>query len=160
MSRDPFEDETVDITDLEELDVIIEDNPPRDLSDGLTQLDRLRLNLMERLGDPMRVKYDLVERNIAILNGIENTPDALNDPEFLRLYVGASKVIFGELDKLDEKWDKLSTRRTTNDQLRAFANIELFIEFITEYFDDSEFVIRQFVEFLQSKNMFDISSNL
>tara|TARA_R100000479_G_scaffold56829_2_gene26995 strand:+ start:327 stop:800 length:474 start_codon:yes stop_codon:yes gene_type:complete len=155
---DPFDTDELDITDIEELSVTIEQNPPRDISNELTQLDRLRLNLMERLGDPMRVKYDLVERNIAILNGIENTPDALTDPEFLRLYVGASKVIFTELDKLDEKWDKLSTRRTTNDQLKAFANIELFIEFITEYLDDSEFIIRQFVEFLESKNMFDQES--
>lgn len=140
--------------DLDELDLIIEEHPPKELDYPISPLERLKLNLMEKFGDPMRVKYDLVERNIAILNGIEQNPEALQDPDFLRIYVGASRVIFGELDKLDDKWDRLSSKRVTQDQLQAFANIELFIDFITEQFDDSEFVIRAFIEFLQDKGMF------
>lgn len=134
---------------------------PRDIEKPeISYLQKLRLNLVVSLGSPWRVKYDLIERNIAILNLIETDPKKLHDSRWIYVYDKISATTQRELEKLDKVWKDMSTKRSSQDQLRAFQNIEIFIEFLTEvgadvesedYADD---LIHKFIMFLKKKDLY------
>lgn len=130
-------------------------------------LDKLRLNLVVALGSPFRVKYDLVERGLAILNLIEADKEKLHDARWIYVYKDFWNSVQRELEKLDTVWKDLQTKRSSRDQMKAFGNIETFIEFLNILSDslrqlddlsngalDADIMIGQFIDFLKEKDMF------
>lgn len=130
-------------------------------------LDKLRLNLVVSLGSPFRVKYDLVERALSILRLIENDKSKLHSPGWILIYKGFWNSVQRELEKLDPVWKDLQTKRSSQDQLKAFTNIEIFIEYhtyLSNYLKglddlsngqlDDDVLIGVFIEFMKEKDMF------
>ena len=152
---DPFSRKPVN------LDGDILEPEPRDLDKPeISYLQKLRLNLVVSLGSPWRVKYDLIERNIAILNMIETDKSKLHDSRWVYVYDKISATTQRELEKLDKVWKDMSTKRSSQDQLRAFQNIEIFIEFLSEAgsdIDNEEYaddLIHKFIMFLKKKDLY------
>ena len=125
-----------------------------------TYLDKLRLNLVVALGSPFRVKYDLVERGLAILHMIEKDKEKLHDVRWIYTYKDFWNSTQRELEKLDKVWKDLQTKRSSHEQLRAFTNIEIFIDFLSNLdlsngkYTDNDDLLREFIEFLKDKEMF------
>ena len=126
-----------------------------------TELDKLRLNLVVALGSPFRVKYDLIERALAILHMIEQDKAKLHDTQWIYIYRGFWNSAQRELEKIDTVWKDLKTKRSSQDQLKAFSNIEIFIEFLTalkELMNGNQFetnvLIKLFIDFLKEKGLF------
>lgn len=134
----------------------------RELSEGISDisyLEQLKLNLVMTLGSPWRAKYDLIERQIAILNMIEKNKDMIFDSKFLYVYERMVGNIHNQLEKLDKVWKDLNTKRSSQEQLRAFQNMEMFLEFLQvlgskDGNGHADEYVREFIEFLKTKNLF------
>ena len=127
---------------------------------GISYLEKLQLNLLFSLGSPWKVKHNLIERSIGVLNMIEIDLKKLHDPKWIQIYERFSRNIHNELEKLDDVWQDLNTKSASKDQLKAFQNIEIFMKFLSTldevlkeglYSDD---LIRMFIEFLKEEGLF------
>ncbi len=157
---DPFT--RLKVPEIHEGELIENRMQVRELADAEpTYLDKLRLNVVVGLGSPFRVKYDLIERALAILRMIEEDKEKIHAPGWILIYGRFWNSVQRELEKIDTVWKDLKTKRSSQDQMKAFSNIEIFIEFLTalkELMNGEQFetnvLIKLFIDFLKEKGLF------